>query len=179
MHLFTLIFHNGISFGPSTRLHFSDDLSLQLTKGLSWIWKKRGCSSKNNNQIPKKTSLEHGPGIHVDISTCKTLSNTFKAGTHQATSCSNMSWWHVTAKLLRVYWRIFVKIFVTATEFCRSNMLPKIKSDRICETCCGDKILLQRQIFSQNFSGTHEAICCCNLSQTVPTFFVQTVALPP
>lgn len=31
---------------------------------------------------PKKTSLEHGPGIHVDISTCKTLSNTFKAGTH-------------------------------------------------------------------------------------------------
>ena len=128
---------------------------------------------------PKETSLEHGPGIHVDISTCKTLSNTFKAGTHQATSCSNMSWWHVTAKLLRVYWRIFVKIFVTATEFCRSNMLPKIKSDRICETCCGDKILFQRQIFSQNFSSTHEAICCCNLSQTVPTFFVQTVALPP
>ena len=31
---------------------------------------------------PKKTSLEHGPGIHVDISTCKTLSNTFRAGTH-------------------------------------------------------------------------------------------------
>ena len=41
-----------------------------------------------------------------------------------------------------------VKIFVSATEFCRSNMLQKIKSDRICVTCRGDKILLQRQKFS-------------------------------
>ena len=54
-------------------------------------------------------------------------------------------------KSLRVYWIIFVKIYVSATEFCRSNMLQKIKSDRICATCCGDKILLQRQRFSQNF----------------------------
>ena len=67
-------------------------------------------------------------------------------------------------KSLRVYWRIFVKIFVSAKEFCRSNMLQKIKSDRIYATCCGDKILLQRQRFSQNFSRTHEAICCCDVS---------------
>ena len=42
-------------------------------------------------------------------------------------------------KSLRVYWRLFEKIFVFATEFCRSNMSKKIESDRICATCCGDK----------------------------------------
>ena len=35
-------------------------------------------------------------------------------------------------RLLRVYWRIFVKIFVSATKFCRRSMLQKIKSVRIC-----------------------------------------------
>ena len=81
-----------------------------------------------------------------------------------------------------------MKIIVSSTEFCRSNMLQKIKSDRICATCRGDKIPLQRQRFSQNFSSTHktinliprsftvsvkqseiwvrdyEAICCCDVS---------------
>ena len=57
-----------------------------------------------------------------------------------------------------------MKIFVSATEFCRSNMLQKFKSNRICANCCGDKILLQRQIFSQKFSSTHEAICRCDVS---------------
>ena len=32
-------------------------------------------------------------------------------------------------KSLRVYWRIFVKIFVSETEFCRCNKSQKIKSD--------------------------------------------------
>ena len=67
-------------------------------------------------------------------------------------------------KSLRVNWRIFVKIFVSVTEFCRSNMLQKIKSDKICATCRGDKTLLQRERFSQNFSSTHEAICRCDVS---------------
>ena len=76
-----------------------------------------------------------------------------------------MSRRHVVAtKSMRVYRRIFVKIFVSATEFCRSNMLQKFKSNRICANCCGDKILLQRQIFSQKFSSTHEAICRCDVS---------------
>ena len=57
-------------------------------------------------------------------------------------------------KSLRMYWRIFVKIFVSATEFCRSDMLQKIKSDRICATCRGDKPLSQR----------HDAICRCDVS---------------
>ena len=47
-----------------------------------------------------------------------------------------------------------MKIFVSATEFCRSDMLQKIKSDRICATCRGNKLLLQR----------HDAICRCDVS---------------
>ena len=41
-----------------------------------------------------------------------------------------------------------MKIFVSATEFCRSNVSQKIKSDRICATC---------------FAMTY----CCNLSPNV------------
>ena len=89
--------------------------------------------------------------------------------TGRATSCSNTVRQHGEAtrccnKLLRVYWRIFGKIFVSAMEFCRCNKLQKIKSDWICVTCYSDKILLQRQRFSQKFSSTHEAICCCDVS---------------
>ena len=57
-------------------------------------------------------------------------------------------------KSLRVYWRILWK-FVSTTEFFHCNKSQKIKSDWICATCCGDKILLKRQRFSQKFS-THE-----------------------
>ena len=76
--------------------------------------------------------------------------------TGRATSCSDKS--------LRVYWKIFVKIFVSETEFCRCNKSQKIMSDWICATCCGNKILLQLQRFSQKFSSTHGAICRCNVS---------------
>ena len=47
-----------------------------------------------------------------------------------------------------------MKIFGSATEFCRSDILQKIKSDRICAACRGDKLLLQRQ----------DAICRCDVS---------------
>ena len=43
-------------------------------------------------------------------------------------------------------------------------MLQKIKSDRIYATCRGDKILLQRQRFSQNLSTIHEVIDRCDVS---------------
>ena len=56
-----------------------------------------------------------------------------------------------------------MKIYVSATEFCSSNMSQTIKSDRICATFCGDKILSQRQRFSQKLTSTHEAICCRNM----------------
>ena len=40
--------------------------------------------------------------------------------------------------------KYFCENLCSATEFCHSNMLKKIKSDRICVTCRGNKILLQR-----------------------------------
>ena len=75
------------------------------------------------------------------------------------------------------------KIFFSATEFCRGD-----KSHKFCliwffcaPTCCGDKILLRRQRFSQKFSSTHGGeICrririaatgCCNLAKTCPPIF--------
>ena len=77
---------------------------------------------------------------------------------------------HRSDKSLRVYLRIFVKIVVSATEFCRSNMLQKIKSDRICVTCRGNKILLQRQRFFHKISPVHpkwfvSMMCCHNMLQ--------------
>ena len=56
-------------------------------------------------------------------------------------------------------------MFVSAIEFFHSNMLQKLKSDIICVTFCSDKILLQRQRFSQiYFFSTHEVICRCDVS---------------
>ena len=71
-------------------------------------------------------------------------------------------------KSLRVYWIIFVKLFVSATEFCRCNTSQKIKSDWSCATCWGDKFLLQRQRFSQKILQYYDAICRCNVSP-IPT----------
>ena len=48
--------------------------------------------------------------------------------------------------------------FVAATSCKKSNQTV------FCVTCRGDKILLQIQRFSQNFSSTLEAICCCEVS---------------
>ena len=71
---------------------------------------------------------------------------------------------HCSDKSVCAYWRIFVKIFVSSKEFCRSNMSQKIKSDRICVTCYGNNIPLHRQRFSQKFSSTHKVICPCDVS---------------
>ena len=62
-------------------------------------------------------------------------------------------------KSLRVYWRVFVKIFVSATGFCSRNKAHKFCLIWFSVTCCGDKIMLQRRRFSQNSSSRHEAIC--------------------
>ena len=65
----------------------------------------------------------------------------FKVATHEVASCSNMSRQHIAA----------INRFLCTGEFCCSNMLQKIKSDRICVTCGSNIILLQRQRFSQKF----------------------------
>ena len=67
---------------------------------------------------------------------------------------------------MKVGTKVVTGCFECTGEFCRSNMLQKIKSDRICATCYGDIILLRRQRFSQKFSGTHEVICRCDICVT-------------
>ena len=67
-------------------------------------------------------------------------------------------------KLLCVYRRIFVKIFVAATEFCHHNKSHRFSLIWFFATCCSNKIPLGRQRFSQKFSSTHKAICCCDMS---------------
>ena len=72
--------------------------------------------------------------------------------TGRATSCSNTVRRHVAATNRFVCTGEFLWKFVSTTEFYYCNKSQKIKSDWICATCCGDKILLQRQRFSQKFS---------------------------
>ena len=73
--------------------------------------------------------------------------------------------WHIAAtnRSMRTG-RIFVKIFVAATEFCLCNKSHKFSPIWFFATRCSDKILLRRQIFSKKFSSTQEAICHCNMS---------------
>ena len=83
--------------------------------------------------------------------------------TGQATSCSNKVRWHVAA----------TNPFVCTGEFLWKSLSPKQnfvaatsgkKSNHtICATCWSNKILLQRQRFSQKFSSTNEAICHCDV----------------
>ena len=73
-------------------------------------------------------------------------------------------------KLLHVYWKILWKSLSLQQNFVAATCCKKIKSDRICATCHSDKIPLQRQRFSPNFSSSHEAICrlvCTNLEGLV------------
>ena len=94
-------------------------------------------------------------------------------------SCSNLSRPNeaATNRFVVCTGEFFVKIFVSATEFCRRNMSAhnwKIKSDRICATCGGDKILLQKKRFFHKNSPVHTrrfvaAMCRRNvLLQLVP-----------
>ena len=57
----------------------------------------------------------------------------------------------------------FVKIFVATTEFCCHNK-SRFSLIWFLAPCCSNKILLQRQRFSQKFSSTHEVICRCDMS---------------
>ena len=71
--------------------------------------------------------------------------------TGQEISCWNKLRDSRSSKLLCVNWRIFVKIYVSATEF-YCNKSHKFSLIWFCEICCGDKILLKRQRFLQKLS---------------------------
>ena len=80
--------------------------------------------------------------------------------TGPATSCSNTLRRHIASSVLEK----FVKIFVSATEFCRRDKSHKFCPIWFFATCCCDKILLQRERLSQKLSSTHGAICRCDVS---------------
>ena len=68
-------------------------------------------------------------------------------------------------KSLRVHRRNFVKIFVSERECCRREKSHKFCLIWFFATCCCDKILSQRQRFSQRV--VRVATCCCKLSPSV------------
>ena len=84
--------------------------------------------------------------------------------TGRATSCSNKVRRHVAATNSFVCTGEFLGKSLSLQRKCRCNKSQKIKSGWICVTCCGDKILLQRQRSSQKLSSTREAICLCDMS---------------
>ena len=71
-------------------------------------------------------------------------------------------------KSLRVSGEMFVKIFVSATEFCRCNKSQKNQIRLNLYDVLWQQNLLQRQRFLQKFSNLQEAICrCCSLSPSM------------
>ena len=111
---------------------------------------------------------------HYVAATChsdKSL-HVFRSGDKLLQQVAWQSQWQI---LLCVQWRIFVKIFVSATEFCHRNKSNKFSLIWFCETSCRDKILLWRQRFSQKFSSTNKAICPCNVLLQLVTHRVPTL----
>ena len=96
--------------------------------------------------------------------------------TGQEISCWNRLHDSRSNKLLCVNWRIFVEIFVSATEFYCNIIIAPIQSDSILwdllqwqnsveETKIFTKILQYKQ---RNLSlRCVEATCCCNLSVSI------------
>ena len=54
---------------------------------------------------------------------------------------------HHSDKLLRVYWRIFVKIFVSAAEFYHSNKLHKLYDLIFCDMLLRQNSVAETKIF--------------------------------
>ena len=85
--------------------------------------------------------------------------------TGRATSCSNTVRRHVAAtNRFECTGKFLWKSLSPQQSFVAATSQKKIKSDWICAIFCGDKILLQRQRFSQKFSSTLQAICRYDVS---------------
>ena len=120
--------------------------------------------------------------------------NAWSVHTIKATSCTNTSRRHISSdKSLPAYWRIFVKIFVAAKEFCRRNKSHKfsliwfLRLVAVTKFCCEDKdfhktsvhtkrfvaatcrltVLLQLVARPVHMEWSVTATCCCNLSPSV------------
>ena len=70
---------------------------------------------------------------------------------------------HRSDKSLCVYWRDFVKMFVSAMEICRRDNLHKFCLIWFFATCCCDKIMLQSD-FHKKFSIYTRSDLSCDVS---------------
>ena len=99
---------------------------------------RRGIMIHYNKKNPRdKVSLQKKVRI---------LNRLIKAGTHQATSCSNISQQPIVLCVLEY----FCEKFYHCNRIMSCNKSYKIRSDWICLTCGGNKILLLRQDFHKN-----------------------------
>ena len=74
-----------------------------------------------------------------------------------ATRCSDKSF--------RVYWRIFEKIFVFATEFCRSKVSQKNQiRQNLYDLLRRQKFCCRYKDFHKKFSSTRDAFCHSDVS---------------
>ena len=94
-----------------------------------------------------------------------------KVGTHQATSSCNTLRRHVALCILEN----FCQNLCLRNRILSGQQVAKSKkSDWICATCWGDKILLLRQRFAHELTrrSTHRAICHWDLSRNLLQQFI-------
>ena len=108
----------------------------------------------SQNKLGKITKLSPSKGRYI-------LGDKLKQHV-AATRCSDKS--------LCVYWRIFVKIFVSATEFRRRKKSHKLSDLIFCDLLQLHNAIVETD-FLQKSCSTHEAICRRNV-------LLQLVALP-
>ena len=102
------------------------------------------CTAKKRNYDPLQ---QKNPRDKVSLQNkVRILNRLIKAGTHQATSCSNTSQQPIVLCVLEN----FCEKFYHCNRIMSCNKSYKIKSDWICLTCGGNKILLLRQDFHKN-----------------------------
>ena len=106
-----------------------------------------------------------------------------KVGIHQATSCCNTSRGQITPcvqvgrlvaatkcgdtsqrQIAPCVLENFCENLCRCNRICRRNKSHRFSLTLFFATCCSGKILLRKQRFSQKFSGTHGAICRCDVS---------------
>ena len=92
--------------------------------------------------------------------------------TNRATSCSNTLRRHIgVTNRFMCTWEFLWKSLHLQQNFCRRSKSHKFCLIWFFSTCCCDKILLQKQRFSQKVSSTHEAICRTCRQFRQPVFF--------
>ena len=82
------------------------------------------------------------------------------AVTSRATDHLVCTGWATSCKWLCMYWGIFVKIFVSITEFCRCNKSHKLCLIWFFATCCRDKDFHKNSPVHM-YTSRHVIATCC------------------